>query len=108
MAEQFDAVLQHMVIRIPRLTPVQIGPHRRLQVVRAALSHRDSAADQTVGAAGIKPDDTVRKLALTATAGGRASVRIVVDGVQRSEERRVGKERRSRWSPYHQKKSTLH
>ena len=27
--------------------------------------------------------------------------RITVDGSQRSEERRVGKECRSRWSPYH-------
>src|SRR3712207_6965393 len=27
--------------------------------------------------------------------------RDLVDDVQRSEERRVGKERRSRWSPYH-------
>src|SRR2546428_11049302 len=27
--------------------------------------------------------------------------RVVVDGLRRSEERRVGKECRSRWSPYH-------
>ena len=26
---------------------------------------------------------------------------VVVEGTTRSEERRVGKERRSRWSPYH-------
>src|ERR1039457_2836667 len=30
----------------------------------------------------------------------------LVDVITRSEERRVGKERRSRWSPYHQKKET--
>ena len=30
-----------------------------------------------------------------------SSGRILCDGVERSEERRVGKECRSRWSPYH-------
>ena len=35
--------------------------------------------------------------------GGAISVSLVstLDGVLRSEERRVGKECRSRWSPYH-------
>src|SRR3712207_7461217 len=34
--------------------------------------------------------------------GGRKFVVMVADGIQkRSEERRVGKECRSRWSPYH-------
>ena len=34
-------------------------------------------------------------------AGNNAVNRMVDENVQRSEERRVGKECRSRWSPYH-------
>src|SRR5258708_26160201 len=33
--------------------------------------------------------------------GGMIEVRVGRDGISRSEERRVGKECRSRWSPYH-------
>src|SRR2546426_4951850 len=35
-----------------------------------------------------------------AAAGGRVAAAVVF-GIERSEERRVGKECRSRWSPYH-------
>ena len=38
---------------------------------------------------------------VTATLQGSVSVLLVRAGVYRSEERRVGKECRSRWSPYH-------
>ena len=35
-------------------------------------------------------------------AGGQVDSRLnIIDAVERSEERRVGKECRSRWSPYH-------
>ena len=33
--------------------------------------------------------------------GGKKGCLLFVDGLTRSEERRVGKECRSRWSPYH-------
>src|SRR5688572_33346531 len=38
---------------------------------------------------------------------GADTVSLVVDTRQRSEERRVGKECRSRWSPYRQKKKVV-
>src|SRR5260221_10189877 len=42
----------------------------------------------------------VKRVELTGAAGGPVIV-AQVDRVDRSEERRVGKECRSRWSPYH-------
>ena len=38
---------------------------------------------------------------LAGTSATEGTVQVVVDNVNRSEERRVGKECRSRWSPYH-------
>src|SRR2546426_2013808 len=47
--------------------------------------------------------DTVYPQEVTTRAGGRVRVGPIAKGanVRRSEERRVGKECRSRWSPYH-------
>src|SRR5205823_9223735 len=39
---------------------------------------------------------------------GQMPVGTIVHNVERSEERRVGKECRSRWSPYHKKKKKIH
>src|SRR5215216_5926443 len=41
---------------------------------------------------------------MTVTTGGRLTRRSSLISASRSEERRVGKECRSRWSPYHYKK----
>src|SRR3712207_2131762 len=48
------------------------------------------------------PEPPARRLLSAALdAGGTDNVTVVVVDVKRSEERRVGKECRSRWSPYH-------
>src|SRR2546425_12784900 len=80
--------------------------HAGNSVVRGAEVYRTSS----------KPNDGIRAFATmwTATtsligplADSRSAAALVVDGpklpaaVKRSEERRVGKECRSRWSPYH-------
>src|SRR5256885_3559489 len=65
-----------------------------------ALARRDLEEARGVAeqAAGVHPHDPAVHLLLgrIALASGRS-----VDAVERSEERRVGKECRSRWSPYH-------
>src|SRR2546426_4453456 len=46
-------------------------------------------------------DETLDPVAVLASGNGLAALDITVPGDGRSEERRVGKECRSRWSPYH-------
>ena len=46
-------------------------------------------------------DNQKRLLAALSIAQTRAQIIILTGGLGRSEERRVGKECRSRWSPYH-------
>ena len=43
----------------------------------------------------------IRRTRLLKNGEAPISLRITMDGQRRSEERRVGKECRSRWSPYH-------
>src|SRR2546430_15583004 len=52
--------------------------------------------EQALGKAGSMQPGDVYKVSLP-----RSDLKITVGGVERSEERRVGKECRSRWSPYH-------
>src|SRR3712207_9306504 len=60
---------------------------------------------RAIGACGGEPPRTSSgggRRAASGDADGRPGVRArAADGVPRSEERRVGKECRSRWSPYH-------
>ena len=74
-------------------------------VVAAAGAEGGAAEEKTefdvelteVGANKVK----VIKAVKDATGLGLKEAKEVVDGAPRSEERRVGKECRSRWSPYH-------
>src|SRR2546427_12337506 len=62
----------------------------------AQLAHQLSAAGQYRAAAPLEPTATATTVRV------REGKRVVTDGpFARSEERRVGKECRSRWSPYH-------
>src|SRR3712207_7297984 len=54
------------------------------------------SAEQTI--AGLNPDVEVVKFPTRLDA---SNIMEIIDGYDRSEERRVGKECRSRWSPYH-------
>src|SRR2546429_8348552 len=47
------------------------------------------------------PDTTLLRLRQKARATGRSVAALIRERLERSEERRVGKECRSRWSPYH-------
>ena len=60
-------------------------------------------ADVIVGPVGIVIADALlgEITAAMATAVGRSQAKRILVPVNRSEERRVGKECRSRWSPYH-------
>src|SRR3712207_8311746 len=69
---------------------------RGRQQVRAAGREQDAIAG--AGRVGVV-DRVVERALRVARAVARA--RLLVDGEVRSEERRVGKECRSRWLPYH-------
>src|SRR2546425_10996882 len=67
---------------------------------REALSRLSDLATEALRDAGHNPSlDTLRRIATTLEA--LSAYTSLSDGPTRSEERRVGKECRSRWSPYH-------
>src|SRR3712207_9374486 len=68
-----------------------------------AREHDDEERQGRPEADDVVPVEVARAAALRAAEPGDGA-----HGVARSEERRVGKERRSRWSPYHQKKNRTH
>src|SRR5260370_444109 len=55
----------------------------------------------------VRSSCTVTFSVTSSTVGGNPNTTSGVTTTQRSEERRVGKEGRSRWSPYHQKKKAF-
>ena len=75
-----------------RLHPVGVAPGEDLEQVRGALP-----------TSGVQPQEGFEGVQRPApSAGEEHHVRLrVVEMLTRSEERRVGKECRSRWSPYH-------
>src|SRR2546422_11347102 len=73
-------------------------------VKETATAKFDEAVDASVnlGIDAKKGDQTVRgSVVLPAGTGKKVRVAVFAPGDKRSEERRVGKECRSRWSPYH-------
>ena len=81
--------------------------NRNLGVFLPALAalvatHGCSKSEQSSSA--LVPLPTINSFVASATtvpSGGTTTLTWVVQNVERSEERRVGKECRSRWSPYH-------
>ena len=72
---------------------------RALRVIIAAASGLAIAVTLTVAAPGAQ---AAGSLTGPSSAGVSQSVTVTLSGAyERSEERRVGKECRSRWSPYH-------
>ena len=67
------------------------------QVATRILDYLTGAADQTP----LPALQTLPAIALPEKSGDVATLMATLDTVLRSEERRVGKECRSRWSPYH-------
>ena len=95
------------------LTMTKLTLEEKQELIRMALAARERAyapySDFMVGAA-LRAEDgriftgcNVENAAFTPTscAERTALFKAVAEGVTRSEERRVGKECRSRWSPYH-------
>ena len=68
-----------------------------LDVTEDELVRRMSARAQVEG----RPDDTPEAIATRLQVYQRDTAPLIAHYAQRSEERRVGKECRSRWSPYH-------
>ena len=62
---------------------------------------RATIIDGKVFAAGLVDRITAATAALITSHGIKPGLAVVIVGEDRSEERRVGKECRSRWSPYH-------
>src|SRR5256885_13173344 len=87
--------------------PICRGPGE--QVGRQVLALRDQGPDAARGLHGggghllaLEAGELARDApVLAADDGERRAVVVLVDGLHRSEERRVGKEWRSRWAPYH-------
>ena len=66
------------------------------QVKQGEIAH-PAAPAAVSGAAGIAPVHEI----VAELKAGRMVILVDEEGLTRSEERRVGKECRSRWSPYH-------
>src|SRR2546422_5293160 len=91
---------------------MQIGPHAFV-VPSGALAQPVTINAKTAGGTGnavefkpvglafLKPAYLVLSYANCSTAGSSTSKQVAYTTDSRSEERRVGKECRSRWSPYH-------
>src|SRR5688572_33414313 len=65
---------------------------------------RDALADQLLTAYGDRPSEWFDKNVIRVKVGGRMLAKRVMGKASRSEERRVGKECRYRWSRYDEKK----
>src|SRR2546430_5575383 len=78
-----------------------------VQTCALPISTRSTSADDARGDARRRREDVDRVVALEGVDLEHLDVRVgdreagAVDRLRRSEERRVGKECRSRWSPYH-------
>src|SRR2546426_11630781 len=84
---QFDDALARVRAQLGRDYPLYIG--------------RDAVASGGPPIVDLSPIDTSTTLGRFATATSEQVGRAVAAAKARSEERRVGKECRSRWSPYH-------
>jgi len=111
--EQFR---QHFSVAIPNLLEEAVGDQHAVAEVRRTAIIDQSAADYVVYGEysywerlGTEPAGWIPLVALAGAPVTKRSVRTSLDvrvldahsGAERSEERRVGKECRSRWSPYH-------
>jgi len=71
----------------------EVASRRHLELVTPVIR-------QALGDAGVSLDE-VQKIAVTQGPGLIGALLVGLAAAKRSEERRVGKECRSRWSPYH-------
>ena len=77
------------------------GTHCRFARFAATPRGLDLEAVETCPTAGLQDSDAVLQQWESCLHTPLSRVAALVMGVARSEERRVGKECRSRWSPYH-------
>ena len=73
----------------------------RLPALQEALTVTAEGTERTMEVAQHVNESTVRCIMLSASEGLGKGMVVTATGHGRSEERRVGKECRSRWSPYH-------
>src|SRR2546430_13951221 len=94
-----------MLSRVPKnVPPADLAVRIKVAAAQAQHSHNWSSRMRRIkDRAEILLDNVFRPLTLPATGGFFSAILVFVLVLQmiRSEERRVGKECRSRWSPYH-------